>query len=88
MFRSLNLSLKYNTTFKKQYNALKIKAKNMGDEEKMSQKINRIYKLDEQINLNLNKDYINEMIEKYKDDEDKLSFLKERIFFTNSLVSW
>ena len=38
----------------------------------------RIYKLDEQINLNLNKDYINEMIEKYKDDEDKLSFLQER----------
>ena len=33
------LSLKYNTTFKKQYNALKIKAKNMGDEEKISQKI-------------------------------------------------
>jgi len=33
------LSMKYNTTFKKQYNALKIKAKNMGDEEKISQKI-------------------------------------------------
>ena len=33
------LSIKYNTTFKQQYNALKAKAKNIGDEEKISQKI-------------------------------------------------
>ena len=52
------LSLKYNTTFKKQYNALKIKAKNMGDEEKMSQKImndrNNLEKLKNE-NFDLNK---------------------------------
>ena len=38
----------------------------------------RIYKLDEQINLNANKDYINEMIEKYANDEERLLFLNER----------
>ena len=38
----------------------------------------RIYKLDEQINLNANKDYINEMMEKYQNDESRLIFLQER----------
>ena len=38
----------------------------------------RIYKLDEQINLNANKDYIREMMEKFKNDENKLRFLEER----------
>lgn len=38
----------------------------------------KIYKLDEQINLNSNKDYINEMLEKYKDDEKRSLFLQER----------
>ena len=33
------LSIKCNTTFKQQYNALKIRAKNLGDEEQISQKI-------------------------------------------------
>ncbi len=33
-----NLSMKYNTTFKQQYKALKIKSRNIGDEEKLSQK--------------------------------------------------
>ena len=33
------LSIKYNTTFKQQYNALKIRAKNLGDENKISEKI-------------------------------------------------
>ena len=58
------LSLKYNTTFKKQYNALKIKAKNMGDEEKISQKIlndrNNLEKLKNE-NFDLNK-----QIQKYE----------------------
>jgi len=38
----------------------------------------RIYKLDEQINLNANKDYINQMIDKYQNDEKRLTFLEER----------
>lgn len=38
----------------------------------------RIYKLDEQINLNANKDYINEMLERYKTDKNRLAFLQER----------
>ena len=58
------LSLKYNTTFKKQYNALKIKAKNMGDEEKISQNIlndrNNLEKLKNE-NFDLNK-----QIQKYE----------------------
>ena len=52
------LSLKYNTTFKQQYNALKIRAKNLGDEENISQKIindkNVLEKLKNE-NLDLNK---------------------------------
>lgn len=38
----------------------------------------RLYKLDEQINLNANKDYIREMIDKYKYDDSRLRFLNER----------
>ena len=34
-----SLSMKYNTTFKQQYNALKIKSKNLADNEKLSQKL-------------------------------------------------
>ena len=52
------LSLKYNTTFKQQYNALKIRAKNLGDEENISQKIindkNVLEKLRNE-NIDLNK---------------------------------
>ena len=52
------LSLKYNTTFKQQYNALKIRAKNLGDEENISQKIindkNVLEKLKNE-NIDLNK---------------------------------
>ena len=52
------LSMKYNTTFKQQYNALKIRAKNLGDEEKISQKIindkNNLEKLRNE-NIDLNK---------------------------------
>lgn len=33
------LSIKYNTTFKQQYNALKIRAKNLGDENQISERI-------------------------------------------------
>lgn len=38
----------------------------------------RIYKLDDRIDLNANKDYYHNLMDKYKDDEDKLSFLQER----------
>lgn len=38
----------------------------------------RIYKLDEKINLNSNKDYIREMISKFSQDQNKLDFLQER----------
>lgn len=38
----------------------------------------RMYKLDEKINLNLNKDYIKEMIKKYEYDHEKVNFLNER----------
>ena len=36
----------------------------------------RIYKINEQINLNANKDYISEMMNKYQDDTNRLLFLK------------
>lgn len=52
------LSIKYNTTFKQQFNALKIRAKNLGDEEQISQKIindkNNLEKLKSE-NFDLNK---------------------------------
>ena len=38
----------------------------------------RIYKLDEMINLNANKDFIKEMMEKFKEDSKRLEFLQER----------
>ena len=38
----------------------------------------RIYKLDEKINLNDNKDYILELMNKFKDDLEKQKFLQER----------
>lgn len=47
----------------------------------------RIYKIDEQINLNSNKDYINEMLEKYKDDESRSLFLQERYELLEKLES-
>jgi len=45
----------------------------------------RIYKLNEQINLNANKDYISDMMNKYKDDESRLLFLQERYELLESL---
>ncbi|MDO5568580.1 MAG: DUF87 domain-containing protein [bacterium] len=39
----------------------------------------RIYKLDDKIDLNANKDYYNSLIERFKNDADKVSFLEERI---------
>lgn len=38
----------------------------------------RIYKLDDMIDLNANKDYYNNLIEEYKNDENRVRFLKER----------
>ena len=38
----------------------------------------RIYKLDDKIDLNANKDYYNKLIEEYSSDEEKVKFLKER----------
>ena len=38
----------------------------------------RIYKLDDKIDLNANKDYYTKLIEEYSNDEEKLNFLKER----------
>ncbi len=38
----------------------------------------RIYKLDDVIDLNANKDYYNHLIEEFIDDEEKVTFLKER----------
>lgn len=38
----------------------------------------RIYKLDDMIDLNANKDYYNKLIEEFNDDLDKVEFLKER----------
>ena len=53
-----SLSMKYNTTFKQQYNALKLKSKNLADEEKLSQKLlndkNNLEKLKTE-NIDLNK---------------------------------
>ncbi|MBR1376681.1 MAG: DUF87 domain-containing protein [Bacilli bacterium] len=38
----------------------------------------RIYKLDDKIDLNANKDYYSKLIDEYSDDENKVAFLKER----------
>ena len=38
----------------------------------------RIYKLDDKIDLNANKDYYNRLMEEFANDEEKLTFLKER----------
>ena len=38
----------------------------------------RIYKLDDKIDLNVNKDYYKELIEKFAEDESKVKFLEER----------
>lgn len=38
----------------------------------------RIYKLDDMIDLNANKDYYSNLIEEYKNDENRIRFLKER----------
>ena len=38
----------------------------------------RIYKLDDKIDLNANKDYYNKLMEEFANDEEKLTFLKER----------
>ena len=38
----------------------------------------RIYKLDDMIDLNANKDYYNKLIEEFSHDENKVAFLKER----------
>ena len=38
----------------------------------------RMYKLDDKIDLNANKDYYNNLIDEYSDDEDKIKFLTER----------
>ncbi len=39
----------------------------------------RIYKLDDKIDLNANKDYYNSLIERFKSDDDKVKFLHERV---------
>ena len=39
----------------------------------------RIYKLDDKIDLNSNKDYYRKLIEKFHDDESKVEFLNERL---------
>lgn len=39
----------------------------------------RIYKLDDKIDLNVNKDYYNKLIDEFKDDEEKANFLTERV---------
>ena len=38
----------------------------------------RIYKLDDKIDLNANKDYYKKLMEEYSNEEDKISFLQER----------
>ena len=38
----------------------------------------RIYKLDDKIDLNANKDYYTRLIEEYSNEEEKVEFLKER----------
>lgn len=39
----------------------------------------RIYKLDDRINLNANKDYYNDLIKKFETNENKTKFLSERL---------
>lgn len=38
----------------------------------------RIYKLDDKIDLNANKDYYKKLMEEYSNEEDKIKFLQER----------
>jgi len=38
----------------------------------------RMYKLDDKIDLNVNKDYYKELMDKFSDDEIKMNFLEER----------
>jgi len=45
----------------------------------------RIYKLDDKIDLNLNKDYYINLIEEYKDDSNKYEFLTERLMRLESM---
>ncbi|MDO5568757.1 MAG: DUF87 domain-containing protein [bacterium] len=45
----------------------------------------RIYKLDDKINLNANKDYLLEKIEQYQNDPVKLEFLQERYSLLETL---
>lgn len=40
----------------------------------------RIYKLDDKIDLNANKDHYNELMEEYSTDEQRVEFLKERYY--------
>ena len=40
----------------------------------------RIYKLDDKIDLNANKDYYNKLMEEYSTDEQRVEFLKERYY--------
>ena len=37
-----------------------------------------MYKLDDKIDLNVNKDYYKELMNKFSDDENKINFLEER----------
>ena len=72
-----SLSMKYNTTFKQQYNALKLKSKNLADEEKLSQKLlsdkNNLEKLKTE-NIDLNK----------KIQDQEFSNMKQTKEFENS----
>ena len=38
-----------------------------------------MYKLDDKIDLNANKDYYNNLIEEYSDNNEKVNFLTERV---------
>lgn len=40
----------------------------------------RIYKLDDKIDLNANKDYYKKLMEEYSNEEDKIKFLQERYY--------
>ena len=68
---AIDLSLTSNTQKKNFFNQLKylyqLKDLNL-----------RMYKLDDKIDLNANKDYYTKLMEEYSDDEDKVKFLKER----------
>ena len=68
---AIDLSLTSNTQKQNFFNQLKflyqLKGLNL-----------RIYKLDDKIDLNANKDYYNRLMEEFANDEEKLTFLKER----------